>query len=85
MSFELPLSELTEINKRNITRLYTRRSKYKICVLIGQRDQIIDLVLLKFKCLNNVFYLKTVQIDKKDFIIECHYNFIQSYFYLFYL
>lgn len=83
MSFEFPLSELTEIDKWDESCLYARRSQYKIRVVIWEWDKIVDLVLLEFECFENVLNLQTEQVYEENFVIECNYDFVQPYFNLF--
>lgn len=82
MRFEFPFSEFAEINKWDMSRLNTRRSQYEISVVVWEWDKIVNLVLLEFKCFDNVLNLQTEQVNKKNFVIECHYDFVQPYFHL---
>lgn len=85
MCFKFPFCKLTEINEWDIACLCAGRSHDKIVVVVGHGDEVVDLVLLEFECLDDVLDLQTEQIDKENFIVECHYDFVQPYFDLLYL
>lgn len=59
--------------------VYPWSSHDEVVEVIGQRHQIIDLVLFKFEGFDDVLNLHRVQVNKKDLVKECDYDFILAY------
>lgn len=59
--------------------VYPWSSHDEVVEVIRQRHQIIDLVLLKFEGFDDVLNLHRVQVNKKDLVEECDYDFILAY------
>jgi hypothetical protein len=53
-----------------------RHCKYEIVIVIRKRNQIVNLILLEFECLNDMLNLHTQQIHQKHLIINSHHNLI---------
>lgn len=69
MRFYLPLGQSPEIDQQDMPVVDPRSSHDEVVEVIRQGHQIIDLVLLKFEGLDDVFNLHSVQVHKKDFVV----------------
>ena len=78
MSLYLSLCHSIQVHQQHMPILNTRGSHYEVSIVIGQRDEIIDLVLLKLEGLNNMLYLHVQQVDQKHLVIESHDDLVES-------
>ena len=51
----------------------------EVVEVIGERHQIVDLVLLKLEGFDDVLNLHGVEVHKKDLVVECDYYLILPY------
>lgn len=84
MSFNLSFSEFTEINKSDMTSFDTGSCHNEISIVIGERDEIVDLIFLEFKSLYYMLDFEVEEVDQKNFVVKGNYNFALSDLYLLY-
>jgi hypothetical protein len=73
MSFDLSLGKLTKIDKQNMSILDAGSSHYKVGIVIGKRNQIVDFIFLKSEGFNDVLNFHTEEVNKEDLVIESHH------------
>jgi hypothetical protein len=80
MRFYFPFCEFAEVDERDVSCFNTWCGHDEIGVVIGERNKIVDLILLELEGFDDMFDFQVEEVNEEDFVVEGDYYFALSDF-----
>lgn len=78
MRFDFPFGQSAEVDQQHMTVIHMRHCQNEVVIVVGQRDQVVDLILLKFECLDDVLDFHAEQVHQENLVVDCHCDLVLS-------
>ncbi len=70
MGLNLPLGKLAKIDQQDMSILNARSSHYKVSIVVGKRNQIVDFIFLEPESFNDMLNFHAEEVHKENFVVE---------------
>jgi hypothetical protein len=70
MRLDLPLGEPPEVDEEDMSVLHARSCEDEVVVLVGKRDQVVDLIFFESEGFDDVLDLHGEEVDQEHLVVE---------------